>query len=282
MYEDLKEVLREKFIYWESDINDRDVLDFTEYNLRGIIQESKEFLLYRYMPANYFNIRNIETQTIHLSPNGLFNDIYEGIPSTDNTDDYYKIDRLKDLAYITCLTENNDNILMWSHYADSHRGICIEYDVRRIVKDPYQIIRHLFPVIYCKQRIIRRDIDSLVKNHSDLNKAIEECYFYENEEPLDDLIPLFLIKGDMWQYENEWRIVYTRKNMYDFDDYILYSGNLVFPCISNVYLGYRIHPEIRKNIIEICERLSSTGQEVEVYQAKLKNKSYEIEFELIK
>ena len=220
MYEDLKEVLREKFIYWESDINDRDVLDFTEYNLRGIIQDSKEFLLYRYMPANYFNIRNIETQTIHLSPNGLFNDIYEGIPSTDNTDDYYKIDSLKDLAYITCLTENNDNILMWSHYADSHRGICIEYDVRRIVKDPYQIIRHLFPVIYCKQRIIRRDIDSLVKNHSDLNKAIDECYFYENEEPLDDLIPLFLIKGDMWQYENEWRIVYTRKNMYDFDDHI--------------------------------------------------------------
>lgn len=282
MYEGLKESLREKFIYWGSDINDEDVLDFTEYNLKSIIHDSSKFLLYRYMPANYFNIRNIETQTIHLSPNGIFNDIYEGIPSTDYLNDYFKIENLKDLAYITCLTENNDNMLMWSHYADSHKGICIEYNLKRIVNDPHQIILHLFPVIYCKERIINRDIDSLVKNLSDLNKAIEERYIYENEESLDNLIPLFLIKGDVWQYENEWRIVYTRKNMYDFDDYILYSGNLVFPCISNVYLGYRIHPEIRKNIIEICERLSSTGQEVEVYQAKLKNKSYEIEFELIK
>ena len=233
------------------------------------------------MPADYFNIRNIETQTIHLSPNGVLNDVYEGIPSSDNPDDYYRIDKLKDLAYMTCLTENNDNMLMWSHYANSHKGICVEYDLKKIIDDPYKIVGHLFPVIYSKSRMIRRNIDSLIRSQSDLNKAIAEHYVYDGEEPLDDLLPLFLFKDSVWQYENEWRIIYTRKNMYDNDDDILYAGNLSFPCVSNIYLGYRIHPEIRKNLIEICTRLCESGQKVKVYQAKLKNETYEIVFDEI-
>jgi hypothetical protein len=29
---------------------------------------------------------------------------------------------------VLCLSELKDDILMWSHYADSHRGICLEFD----------------------------------------------------------------------------------------------------------------------------------------------------------
>lgn len=47
MYEDLKDVLNEKIEFWESDIRDEDVFDFTSYNLRPAIQESVEFSLYR-------------------------------------------------------------------------------------------------------------------------------------------------------------------------------------------------------------------------------------------
>ncbi len=32
---------------------------------------------------------------------------------------------------ILCLTDRNDNDLMWAHYADSHRGVCIEFDISR-------------------------------------------------------------------------------------------------------------------------------------------------------
>jgi Protein of unknown function (DUF2971) len=30
---------------------------------------------------------------------------------------------------IYCLTPDPTSILMWSHYADHHRGICLEFDV---------------------------------------------------------------------------------------------------------------------------------------------------------
>jgi hypothetical protein len=28
----------------------------------------------------------------------------------------------------SCFAESNDNILMWSHYANSHKGFCLEFD----------------------------------------------------------------------------------------------------------------------------------------------------------
>lgn len=29
---------------------------------------------------------------------------------------------------VTCFTENPTDILMWSHYADNHRGVCLSFD----------------------------------------------------------------------------------------------------------------------------------------------------------
>ena len=81
-----------------------------------------------------------------------------------------------------------------------------------------------------------------------------------------------------WEYEKEWRIIYSRKQMYDLDNEILYGGNINFKCISAVYLGYRIHPEIRKNIQEICDQISSGTSPIAVYQAELSPTEYKIEY----
>ena len=55
----IKDKLKERFSYWEQEIRDEDVLDFTEYDLDEYISKSSEFKLYRYMPPEFFNIRNI-------------------------------------------------------------------------------------------------------------------------------------------------------------------------------------------------------------------------------
>lgn len=44
---------------------------------------------------------------------------------------YYK--KTIDSAGIGAFTIKCDNILMWSHYADNHKGICLEFDFN---KDP--------------------------------------------------------------------------------------------------------------------------------------------------
>jgi hypothetical protein len=84
------------------------------------------------------------------------------------------------------------------------------------------------------------------------------------------------MKSNDWKYENEWRIIYSMKEVYDIDNPILYSGSIGLPCITGVYLGYRIHPEIKKNILEICNRISTHEKSVAVYQCKMDREGYEI------
>jgi hypothetical protein len=52
------------------------------------------------------------------------------------------VDRALQNIGIFCLSEQNDDILMWSHYADCHRGICLEFSN---IPDG-----HLHPVEYRK------------------------------------------------------------------------------------------------------------------------------------
>ena len=280
MYDTLRAIIMEKYKFWEQDIEDGDLLDFTQYDLNHAISNNSEFKLYRYVPATYYNIRNLGNRIIHLSPNGVMNDIYEGFPRTDIDVAYDKLQILEDLAVMTCFTETNNNTLMWSHYAEQCRGFCIEYDIKRM-KDENEATGHLFPIIYKNRRLIRRDINSLIESHIALKDAIHGNYEYDGRESLEDILPLFLIKGKMWEYEREWRIIYTKKQLYDINERVYYSQNIPFDCVSAVYLGYRMEPEKKKNIIEIVNRLNECGSAVKVYRSILSGTSYDLVFEQI-
>ncbi len=234
MYDRLRENLKEKFEYWKEQIEDNDVIDLSKYDLTRAISDAESFKLYRYIPANYFNIRNIETQKIHLSPNGVMNDVYEGLPSISKDLPYRRIQKLNDLAYMVCMTETKDNMLMWSHYAANHEGFCVEYDLKRLRQQPYNIVEHIFPVVYTSNRQAFRNIDNLIQSHEILKDDIKENAEYDGEEILDNILPLFLTKSNVWQYEKEWRIVYTKnkstilmmknymKEILNFSVYLLY------------------------------------------------------------
>jgi hypothetical protein len=281
LIEDLKDKLSDVIEYWGEETTDEDVMDFSEYTLKDYLETEKSFKLYKYMPMEYWSIRNIEKQNVHLSNNGILNDIYEGIPMLKKNISQEKIKQLDDLAKITCFTETNDNELMWSHYADGHKGACVEYDLKLLNSEHSKILKHLFPIIYSEKRIWFRNIDSLIESHMRLKDAIANSYEYDGEENLDDILPMFLTKSNVWDYEHEWRIIYSKKQMYDYDNKELYSCNLNFPCISGIYLGYRINSEYKNNIIEICKRMKKDGNDVELYQEKLNEHSYKIEFEKI-
>ena len=281
MYDKFRDILKEKFEYWGQDIKDEDVMDCSKYDLYQYIQNCQSFKLFRYMPVTYYSIRNFEKQRIHLSQNGVMNDIYEGIPSTQEQLTYFDLKKLSDLASMACFTESNSNTLMWSHYANNHEGICVEYDLKLLQTDSFKICAHLFPVIYSNTRHISRDINSLIQSHCALKKAIDERYEYDGDEMLDDILPMFLTKGMDWKYEQEWRIIYTMKQMYDIDEEILYSGNLHFPCVTAVYLGYRIDPEIKENLIEIAGRIVWLKKEKYKYGKQSLN-LMDMEFCLIK
>ena len=181
---------------WDEETTDDDVCDLPKFRLKAWLAECPNFKLYRYMPPDYFNIRNIETQTIHLSCNGVMNDVFEGMPKSLDNISYAKLQDLKNLSYMVCFSETNADLLMWSHYAQQHKGFCVEYDLQKLMPENCSLfdpIGHLFPIVYRNKRQPVRNLKSLAQSLAVLNADIHDHNEYSGDEPLDDILPLFMV-----------------------------------------------------------------------------------------
>lgn len=90
-------------------------------------------------------------------------------------------------AGVLSLTTSNDNLVLWAHYGDSHRGMVIGFrsGYAPLLKRPGEAKSEgeLLPVSYGPDRAV------LAVDHIDL--------------PVDVLFQ----KHDRWRYEDEWRVV---------------------------------------------------------------------------
>ena len=119
------------------------------------------------------------------------------------TDKLYEINQhLAQNFSICCFNETPYSELMWSHYASSHTGICIEYDFAQ------EYFNHfLQPVFYT-------------------NKV--PVFDQTNENA--DYMQIMTTKSDAWSYENEWRLIYSVKH----------KGLQDAPPVKAIYLGSRM------------------------------------------
>jgi hypothetical protein len=83
---------------------------------------------------------------------------------------------------IFSLSERNDDILMWSHYADCHKGICFQFSITP--ESPFHPPPQ--PVVYQER------CPSLNAFQSTFDEQASAA---------------FLTKAKHWEYEKEWRIV---------------------------------------------------------------------------
>ena len=159
---------------------------------------------------------------------------------------------------IACFTESNDNSAMWGHYADSHRGFCIEYDFQKILtacSEKCADIQHctslmmspaIAPVIYADVRYDASQIilPLLLSRMADLaHTAIKPFY-----EDLLVIVKSLLTKSSVWSYENEWRMI------------SMLPDNTLFCRIyslkpTSVYIGVRTDEEAANTLYQIwCEK----------------------------
>jgi hypothetical protein len=117
-------------------------------------------------------------------------DEYKSIPDTDKKwfldglSSAFTKDQMKTFQQfsrkfigICCFSSKPDSELMWSHYADSGKGICLEFNFSTNDK----IKKKLIPLRYSNKAI-------LAKNDVDVSKAL-------------------IKKRKAWSYENEWRLI---------------------------------------------------------------------------
>lgn len=65
------------------------------------------------------------------SPSGLYGAEFTNMIRETHKNKY---DRLRERTWICSLSKINDSLLMWSHYANNHKGICVELNMAHVIK----------------------------------------------------------------------------------------------------------------------------------------------------
>lgn len=133
---------------------------------------------------------------------------------------------------IACLSEADNSLLMWAHYANNHRGMCVEYELlefnSRLGFSPV-------PIIYSDERVSIHTFETLEQDIQ--GKFIESL----------------TSKSADWSYEREWRII--REDSACGDKWDVEKKGALLDAIrpKSVTLGCMATSEFEKEVRKYCE-----------------------------
>ena len=146
---------------------------------------------------------------------------------------------ITDQVGVLCVSTKRDDILMWSHYADSHRGVCLEFDGH------FAFMAHAQKVQYTHKRSpINVYVDS---EEAAMKKAL-------------------LTKAEQWAYEEEWRLIRYEHG----------PGSVQFRSINltGIIIGAAAPPD---TVALIEQWVHARAEPVNIYQATLNKTDYAVD-----
>jgi hypothetical protein len=114
---------------------------------------------------------------------------------------------------VLCLSKQHDEILMWSHYANFHRGICLQFDASHAYFENAHEVRY-----HAKRPRVNPFRDTTIQM---MDAAL-------------------LAKAEQWRYEEEWRLIHYQNG----------PGVRKFPpeALTGILLGARITQEDERKV----------------------------------
>jgi hypothetical protein len=141
---------------------------------------------------------------------------------------------------VCCFAGNESNLLMWSHYSNSHRGVCLKFDA---LKD---LDFFVFPL--------------------PVNYQLEYPNYNHLGDRQDILKSLILTKSEHWKYEEEQRVLKPNKvGLHQFKK----------PALVEIIFGCKCTDEDIKKYIELAK---NNGFVVRFKRAVKKHREYGLDF----
>lgn len=156
--------------------------------------------------------------------------------------DKYSAEFLKSKG-VTCFSERNDDLLMWSHYGGRYKGFCLEFSTK---VEPFDQIQR-------------------VQYSSEMPKIDPVGLILDQDG--GQVLELFLTKSSQWEYEKEWRLIHEQiDTLYCYPD----------KALLGVYFG----PDIDIESIEIiCLILKGQNPHVRFWKGSRSVERFEVNFE---
>jgi hypothetical protein len=164
---------------------------------------------------------------------------------------------------VICVSEYHDNVVMWSHYADGHRGVVFALNFLEEMNHPLSCARK---VTYTDEFIA-------------FPSAEQYAMHLTGEAPIDLTSLCWNIaftKHRDWSYEHEWRVHLPLLDEPPGDGFTLYQET---PAVfESIYLGCQMGPRDQETIVSHARRHLPRTR---IYRARRSNSSFTLEFEEI-
>ncbi|MNK07402.1 hypothetical protein D3C87_253160 [compost metagenome] len=211
----------------------------------------------------------LATMPLHLNRKGLYN--IKDVLLANLSPDYFT--RALQIAakeqskyfqenFVFCVTEDHDNLLMWSHYADEHQGAVFKI---KCIEEKQSLLCASLKVEYKNKYPILGD-------NNDWINLIKHGQFPDLTRTYHELI---LTKSTDWYYENEWRMIFPRPE--DSGKKIVYLG-FHQEEIECVFLGCRMSEENKSQLINLT---TSKYPSAKIFQARRSKTEFRLHFDEI-
>lgn len=134
--------------------------------------------------------RGLTQEQIQVAIERINTEMAQEVAETDAADSEYK-EYVNNQLGIFSLSSCNDSILMWSHYADFHKGFCIGFKTNSLG----------FPSNAIKEVIYTEEINKNFILEFFLSQDSSEERYIDESEKME-----ILTKYIDWKYEKEWRV----------------------------------------------------------------------------
>jgi hypothetical protein len=194
-------------------------------------------------------IKTIEDHYLHCSHFEALNDPLEGFFRSGRrlreSDAHRAVrERIiggKDLLRICSFSAVHNDHVMWAHYADQFRGICVSYSFSRLLNNLGDDISFT--------RMFYRETAPTIRATNEPSREAKRVLSYKYER---------------WAHENEWR-------MFSEVDKTSYSK---VDCVSRVYIGSRVDKNKKERLIDKLKSLN-------VAISEMRLRKYSMAFESI-
>jgi hypothetical protein len=245
-------------------------------------------LIYKYRSINKNTFNLLRNNEFYYSFPHEFNDPFDIFTPPPDFNDFsegqwYQLvkDGYEPLSWeneiiVCCFSAVKDNILMWSHYAEKHTGICLGFEVINNDEKKYLLMNEelglsgfdhlpIWEVSY-ENKMPGRYISFINDNKGRFSGGL-----------YDDLLrEFFTTKAKAWRYEREYR------SMFSYNQHKRRTFKFYKEILREVIFGIKIKDDARNNIIDLVKTLYiGMGIPVELIQARQSKTKYKIDFERI-
>jgi hypothetical protein len=179
--------LKNAQIYFNTPASFNDPFDCSALDVSAMLTDDKLIEIFK----RYLEHNNIQTNSKISSIKDVPQKIIDQACEAFEQSFAKQQDELLHRKGCTCFSEVKDNILMWSHYTDGHKGICLEFNTSSPLFSKAKKVDYFpnFPAI-----------DPIKYLYGSHDEKIEE-----GEKPL-------ITKHELWSYEKEWRVFHKEPN----------------------------------------------------------------------